>query len=157
MLNEFIRKSITKNSVLIIEFCFFFYWREKPKPSIVKTDQISQTEHQVDRVVYIDEPPPKQPSVATKAFVRNLGSSSVQQHMSWDSDSVSTQRTNSDLFVDWLIFLILLFWIIKSRDSHRKYRNNIIHPTSSKKTGTHSPHSTEQQQRNVNNERTNQV
>jgi hypothetical protein len=33
--------------------------------------------------------------------------------MSWDSDSVSTQRTNSDLFVDWLIFWILLFWNYK--------------------------------------------
>jgi hypothetical protein len=89
-----------------LNFVFIFYWREKP--GTVKTDQISQTEHQVDRVVYIDDPPPKQPSIATKAFVRNLGSSAVQQNMSWDSESIYTQRTNSDLFVDWLVFLNII-------------------------------------------------
>jgi hypothetical protein len=49
--------------------------------------------------VYIDEPIPKAPSAATKAFVRNLNSSSVQQNMIWDSESLDSQRTNSDMFV----------------------------------------------------------
>jgi hypothetical protein len=75
----------------------------RPKPSTFKTDQVAQTEHQTNRIVYIDDPPPKQPSAATKAFVRNLGSSSVQQNMSWDSESLYTQRTNSDLFVEILL------------------------------------------------------
>ncbi|CAF3510814.1 unnamed protein product [Rotaria sordida] len=101
-----------------------------------KTDQTVQTEHPTDRIVYIDEPPPKQPGVATKAFVRNLGSSSIQQHMSWDSESIYSQETNSDI------------------DSCRK---NIIRKGLSKKqesrgTGTHSPMSSERQQNNLNND-----
>ena len=60
---------------------------------------MAQTDHQVDRVVYIDDPIPKTPSLATKAFVRNLNSSSVQQHMLWDSESLYSQRTDSDLYV----------------------------------------------------------
>ncbi|CAF1034409.1 unnamed protein product [Rotaria sp. Silwood1] len=110
-----------------------------------KTDQTVQTEHPTDRIVYIDEPPPKQPSVATKAFVRNLGSSSIQQHMSWDSESLYSQDTNSDI------------------DSYRKQytndnlanRKSIIRKGLSKKqesrgTGTHSPTSIERQQNNLN-------
>lgn len=95
---------------------FHFIWRPKPieRASPRKTNQVSQTDrvshadHQVDRVVYIDEPPVKQPSAATKAFVRNLGSSSVQQHMNWESDSLNTQRTGSDVYVD--------FWRISPND-----------------------------------------
>lgn len=77
------------------------HYRQRPidKPSIIKSDQIAQTDHQVDRVVYVDEPIPKAPSVATKAFVRNLNSSSVQQQLLWDSESLNTARTNSDVFV----------------------------------------------------------
>ncbi len=78
------------------------YEKTYKKPTTIKTDQVAQTEHQTDRVVYIDDPPPKQPSAATKAFVRNLGSSNVQQQMSWDSESLYTQRTNSDLFVEFI-------------------------------------------------------
>jgi hypothetical protein len=70
---------------------------EKPIPT--KSDQVAQTDHQVDRIVYIDEPIPKVPSIATKAFVRNLNSSSVQQQMLWDSDSSYSHRTNSDMCV----------------------------------------------------------
>ena len=73
--------------------------QHEERPRVTKSDQIAQTDHQVDRVVYIDDSIQKVPSVATKAFVRNLNSSSVQQHMSWDSESVYSQRTNSDMFV----------------------------------------------------------
>ncbi len=73
--------------------------KSNDKPAATKSDQVAPTDHQVDRVVYIDEPIPKVPSAATKALVRNLDSSSVQQHMLWDSESLDTQRTNSDLFV----------------------------------------------------------
>ncbi|CAF3715480.1 unnamed protein product [Adineta steineri] len=71
--------------------------QQNEKPRTIKSDPIAQSDHQVDRVIYIDEPAPKAPSVATKAFVRNLNSSSVQQHMLWDSESLYSQRTNSDL------------------------------------------------------------
>lgn len=83
------------------------HYQQRPfeKPSVVKTDQIAQTDHHVDRVVYIDEPVPRAPSVATKAFVRNLNSSSVQQQLLWDSESLNTARTNSDVFVFVLISL----------------------------------------------------
>lgn len=97
-MNEFIMKSITIDFILGFIKRNSFYLRKKP--STIKTDQISQTEHPVDRIVYIDEPVPKPPSLATKAFVRNLNSSSVQQHMSWDSESIYSQPTTSDLFVD---------------------------------------------------------
>ncbi|CAF3921421.1 unnamed protein product [Rotaria sp. Silwood2] len=116
------------------------------KPFTFKTDQTVQTEHPTDRIVYIDEPPPKQPGIATKAFVRNLGSSSIQQHMSWDSESLYSQETTSDI------------------DSCRRQytndnlanRKNIIHKGLSKKqesrgTGTHSPMLIERQQNNLNN------
>ncbi len=73
--------------------------KQTERPTTIKSDQIAQTDHQVDRVVYIDEPIPKAPSAATKAFVRNLNSSSVQQNMIWDSESLDSQRTNSDMFV----------------------------------------------------------
>lgn len=74
--------------------------KSNEKPTVTnKSNQVAQTDHQVDRVVYIDEPIPKEPSVATKAFVRNLNSSSVQQHMLWDSESLYSPRTNSDMFV----------------------------------------------------------
>ena len=75
------------------------------KPSIAKANQTAQTDHQVDRVVYIDEPIPRPPSVATKAFVRNLNSSSVQQQLLWDSESLNTARTDSDVFVFALLLL----------------------------------------------------
>ena len=71
-----------------------------------KPDRVVPVEHQPDRVIYIDEPRPKPPSAATKAFVRNLSSNSVAQHMSWDSESLYTQRTNSDLFVLFLVFVL---------------------------------------------------
>ena len=114
------------------KLCFVFNFRQKPteRPLILKTDQVSQTDHPMDRIIYIDEPPPEQPSIATKAFLRNLGSSSVQQHMSWDSDSLCTQRTNSDMFVSLLFYFLLsvLFFpsisgdkLITSRDLHRRH------------------------------------
>ncbi len=112
-MNEFIMKSIKNNHRLCSPIQRLFYFRQKriEKPSTVKTDQVAQTDHQVDRVVYIDEPQPKQPSAATKAFVRNLGSSSVQQHMSWDSESLYSQQTNSDMFVliSYELKMILVF------------------------------------------------
>ncbi|CAF4541753.1 unnamed protein product [Rotaria sp. Silwood2] len=119
---------------------------ERPS-SVQKTDQIAQTDHQVDRVVYIDEPIPKVPSVATKAFVRNLNSSSVQQNMSWDAESLYTQRTNSDIDFKSNI----------ARDLHRKHytndESNVIRQASSIKqdnrgTSTHSPLINERQQAN---------
>lgn len=76
-----------------------YHQRPIDKPSIVKSDQIAQTDHRVDRVVYVDEPAPRPPNVATKALVRNLNSSSVQQQLLWDSESLNTARTNSDAFV----------------------------------------------------------
>ncbi|CAF4726087.1 unnamed protein product [Rotaria sp. Silwood1] len=112
-----------------------------------KTDGIAQTDHQVDRVVYIDEPIPKVPSVATKAFVRNLNSSSVQQHMSWDSESLYTQRTNSDIDFKSNI----------ARDLHRKHytngESNVIRKASpikqdNRATSAHSPLINERQQTN---------
>jgi len=124
-------------------------------PTIIKSDQIAQTDHQVDRVVYIDEPIPKAPSAATKAFVRNLNSSSVQQNMLWDSESLDTQRTNSDMFVfviDYFISIISMFYRdFKSntaRDLHRKHytndESNILKKPSvikqeHRSIGTHSP------------------
>lgn len=67
------------------------------KPDVEKVERVAQTDHQVDRVVYLDEPVPKIPNIATKALVRNLNSSSVQEHMVWDTESTCSQRTNSDL------------------------------------------------------------
>jgi len=133
---------------------------EKPIPT--KSDQVAQTDHQVDRIVYIDEPIPKVPSIATKAFVRNLNSSSVQQQMLWDSDSSYSHRTNSDMYV-FLFFQKLISWNSFSRDFksntarelHRKHytndESNIIRKPSSKiqvnrSTGTHSPLINERQQ-----------
>jgi hypothetical protein len=87
------------------------HYQQKPndKPTTIKSDQVAPTDHQVDRVVYIDDPIPKAPSMATKALVRNLNSSSVQQHMSWDSDSLYSQKTNSDLFVFLISFFLSEF------------------------------------------------
>ncbi|CAF1174723.1 unnamed protein product [Adineta ricciae] len=122
---------------------------EKPKQHHEKstkhqTDQVVQTDHQVDRVVYIDEPLPKQPSIATRAFVRNLGSSSVQQHMSWDSESLYSQRSNSDIDYDRH----------HNRTDNSKHQTNIIRRTSPKKhksrgTGTHSPLPNDRPQRTI--------
>lgn len=125
----------------------------EPPPDI-KVDQVAQTDHQVDRVVYIDEP--RVPSVATKAFVRNLKSSSVQQHMSWDAESICSHRTDSDMFVFLFYFLIIYHFVsfnsdFKSntaRDLHRKHytngESNVIRKPSStnqedRATNTHSP------------------
>lgn len=69
------------------------------KPDVEKVERVAQTDHQIDRVVYLDEPVPKISNIATKALVRNLNSSSVQEHMVWDTESTCSQRTNSDLFV----------------------------------------------------------
>ncbi|CAF3722468.1 unnamed protein product [Adineta steineri] len=127
---------------------------EKPKnikkPTTFKTDRVAQTDHKVDRVIYVDEPPVKQPSAATKAFVRNLGSSSVQQHMSWDSESLYSQRTNSDIDLK----------SITARDLHNKHyqndnstnRTNVSRKSSPKKkqsrgTETHSPLPNDRQQK----------
>ena len=68
-------------------------------PTTSHLDQVVQTEHPTERVVYVDNPPPKQPNAATKALVRNLNSSSVQQHMLWDAGSLSSERTKSDTYV----------------------------------------------------------
>ncbi|CAF1629870.1 unnamed protein product [Adineta ricciae] len=112
---------------------------QSEKPIATKPNQVAQTDHQVDRVVYIDDPIPKAPSLATKAFVRNLNSSSVQQHMLWDSESLCSQRTDSDLE----------FKSNTARELHRKhYMNddsNVIRKVRSSKTqenrstNTHSP------------------
>jgi hypothetical protein len=100
------------------------------KPSIIKSDQVAQTDHQVDRTVYIDEPIPKVPSVATKAFVRNLNSSSVQQNMLWDSESLYSQRTNSDMFVFFVEFFFCncsnIFIEILNQILQEIYIENII-------------------------------
>ncbi|UJR25631.1 hypothetical protein I4U23_006983 [Adineta vaga] len=119
---------------------------QNEKPITKKSDQVAQIDHQVDRVVYIDEPIPKAPSLATKAFVRNLNSSSVQQHMLWDSESLYSQRTDSDLE----------FKSNTARELHRKhYTNddsNVIRKPSSLKvqenrsTNTHSPLMKERQE-----------
>jgi hypothetical protein len=88
-----------------------------------------QTDHQVNRTVYIDDPIPKPPSAATKAFVRNLDSSSVQQHMKWDSQSLNSQRTNSDMFVlrFYLFFIIFLLFIVFLKQIRQEiYIVNII-------------------------------
>ncbi|CAF0856407.1 unnamed protein product [Rotaria sordida] len=121
--------------------------KQYERPSVPKTDQIAQTDHQVDRIVYIDEPIPKVPSVATKALVRNLNSSSVQQNMSWDAESLYSQRTNSDID----------FKSKTARDLHRKHyindESNIIRKASPIKqdnrgTDMHPPLINEQQQTN---------
>ena len=75
-------------------------FREIPMSRTV--NQQIQIEKPIERVIYIDEPAPRMPSAATRAFVRNLSSTSVQQHMNWESESLHTQRTNSDLFVEFL-------------------------------------------------------
>ena len=61
------------------------------------TDRVIPVDYQQDRIIYVDAPRPKPPSAATKAFVRNLSSNSVAQHMSWESESLYTERSNSDL------------------------------------------------------------
>ncbi|CAF5193708.1 unnamed protein product, partial [Rotaria magnacalcarata] len=125
-----------------------YHEKQPEKPALHKTDQAAQTDHRVDRIVYIDDPIPKAPSVATKAFVHNLNSSSVQQHMAWDSESLYSQRTASDID----------FKSNNVRDVHRKHYVNeeptIIRKPSSMKqqenrrSGTHSPLINERQQIN---------
>ncbi|UJR23278.1 hypothetical protein I4U23_026295 [Adineta vaga] len=118
--------------------------KQREKSARCQTDPVVQTDHQVDRVIYVDEPLPKQPSSATKAFVRNLGSSSVQQHMSWDSESLYSQQSNSDIDS----------YRRHDRTDNSKHRTNIIRRTSPKKresrgTGTHSPLPSERPQRTI--------
>ncbi|CAF3700203.1 unnamed protein product [Rotaria socialis] len=125
-----------------------YHEKQSEKPALHKTDQVAQTDHQVDRIVYIDDPIPKAPSAATKAFVRNLNSSAVQQHMAWDSESLYSQRTASDID----------FKSNNVHDVHRKHYVNeeptIIRKPSSMKqhehrsSGTHSPLIHERQQIN---------
>ncbi|CAF1159652.1 unnamed protein product, partial [Didymodactylos carnosus] len=65
---------------------------ENNRPNVTESATQSDGSHQVDKTVYVDNH--QRPTEATKAFVRNLGSSSIQHHMAWDSESLYSQDTN---------------------------------------------------------------
>ncbi|CAF0903930.1 unnamed protein product [Didymodactylos carnosus] len=64
------------------------------RPIVTESATQSDQPHKVDKIVYVDIDNRQRPSEATKAFVRNLGSSSVQHNMAWDSESLYSQDTN---------------------------------------------------------------
>ncbi|CAF2120506.1 unnamed protein product [Rotaria magnacalcarata] len=117
------------------------------KALILKTDQTIQTDHPNDRVIYIDEIPAKEPGVATRAFVRNLSSSSIQQHMSWESDSLYSRETNSDICLDETKYTNY-----RLADKNKRIRKRLPKQQESRGTTIHSPLSAGLKQNNLNND-----
>ena len=90
-----------KCKTIVLFDLFSFREKQEDKSVPAKTVQSARTDHPPSRVIYLDDAQTRNPSAATQALVRNLNSSSVQQHMIWDTQSQHSDRLDSDALVEF--------------------------------------------------------
>lgn len=98
--NEFNRPFITlcskKKEFFVIEFDeIFLVFRENEnvRATVTKSENFQESEKPPVRTIYLDDARTRNPSAATRALIRNLNSSSVQEQLNWDSESLKSERT----------------------------------------------------------------